>query len=151
MSLSSDVLDLINEMAFPKSMAEGRVTNLGNSIIDHLLKVLKWKDPRNEKKHINDINGWIIQVYAITLRNNRKIKQRDYYQWLYHEHLTGRLTPKKHLDTLKRRGYDKLPSLRSDEEVLSMLDQIYQQLSYDLTLDTVPDIRTYLPGVSKSK
>lgn len=50
-----DVLDdarmLIAEFANPVSKVEQRITGLGDPLIDHLVKVLKWDDGDNLNEH----------------------------------------------------------------------------------------------------
>ena len=39
----------LNEFAFSKSDAENKITGLGLPLMDHLIKILKWKDHPNPK------------------------------------------------------------------------------------------------------
>ena len=64
----SEVIDTLLELARPVSKVEDITTGLYDQVIRHLVKVIRYKDDRNCRKHIKDIKNWLFNM-------NRKIKK----------------------------------------------------------------------------
>ncbi len=64
--------EFLYEMAFDRNKAEERITGLGCPIVMHLIKVVRYNDPLNNRKHIVDIQNWLIQVSSVQLKKNKK-------------------------------------------------------------------------------
>jgi hypothetical protein len=135
------------EMAYRRNEIESKITALSDPITDHLIKILKWNDPINYKKHCNDIDKWLFKIQAFKLKQNRRPSQSDYFQWMFSDVAANELTVKRFIRGLHE--YHHLPIIRDDFEVYDMLKAIFYQLSYDLHLNRFETILDYLPKMNK--
>jgi hypothetical protein len=130
------------ENAFKRQEVESRVTDLSHPIIEHLIKILKWKDELNYYKHVGDINGRVQRIQKMYLKGNKKPTQQDYFQWLFIDGLKDELTLIRWVRALYR--YHHLPVLRSDEEVFNIIKAILYKISFDLPLNKYDNIEDYM-------
>lgn len=130
------------EMAFNRKDAESKITSLGVPIIEHLIKIFKWKDDLNYHKHIGDINGWLYKIQDIYLKGNTKPSANNYFQWIFVDNVRlGEVNIRRTIKALHR--YHHLPVLRTDEEVYDIIKAILYKVSMDLPLNTFEDIENY--------
>lgn len=121
------------EMAYTRQGAEYKITDLSYIILEHIIKILKWKDKRNLNKHISDINGWLKQIYQIKLTKNKKLKYQDYFNWLYAEIVDSRVPPSRVLKELEN-DYGTLKTKLSNQDVIDCLPYIYQNIAHQMTI-----------------
>ena len=133
---------VIFENAFRRQEVECRVTDLSHPIIEHLIKILKWKDDLNYYKHVRDINGWIQKIQKMYLKGNKKPTQQDYYQWLFIDGLKDELTLIRWVRVLHE--YQHLPELRTDEEVFNIIKSLLYKISFDLPLNKYDSLEDYM-------
>lgn len=141
-NLTESFLDILYEMAFSRRDAESKITGLAHPIIEHLIKVLKWKDDLNYNKHLGDIDGWIRQIRIIKLKGNKVPKYNDYYQWMISDLIPDKNTIELWIDSLNR--YHQLKELRTNEEVYFTIIEIMNNLSKDLSKSIAKNIDSYL-------
>ena len=130
------------ENAFKRQEVESRITDLSHPIIEHLIKILKWKDDRNYQKHIHDINGCMYKIQSFKLKRNTKPSQQDYYQWMVVDVLQDELNVELWIRGLHR--YNHLSALQSDEEVFNIIKSILYKVSFDLLLIKFRNIEDYM-------
>lgn len=140
-NLSESFLDILYEMAFSRRDAESRITGLSHSIIEHLIKVLKWEDHLNYEKHLGDIDGWLRQIRIIKLKGNKIPKFNDYHQWMLLDLAPNEETIKLWIKSLNR--YHQLKELTSDKEVYLQITEIITNIASDLSKNIDKNIDSY--------
>lgn len=130
------------EMAFSRREVESKITELGYPIFLHLIKILKWKDDLNYKKHLGDINSWFLQIEKFKMKNGQRPKQRDYYQWLFYDVVEDERTVVKNVRGLYK--YQNLDIIRTDKEVFDCITNILFEISKDLAIDKYNNIEDYI-------
>jgi len=135
----------LNEMAVDRKKAEQVITALSDEIFEHIIKVLYWVDEYNYTKHCNDIDTWLKKIDKIEIKpNSKRLKQKDYFEWLYNEFNSSEKQLKKTLNFLNKK-YSSLPRTSSTEnEIFVILQNLYKQLSLDLEKDELKSIRDYI-------
>lgn len=133
---------ILLDMAFNRKDVESNITSLADPVIEHLIKILKWKDEANYKKHIGDINSWIFKIQRLKLKGNKKPNQHDYYQWMFLDLVDNEIDISRWIKGMY--SYNSLTQLRPDEEVYNIIKAIMYKISFDLPLNNFDDISDYL-------
>jgi hypothetical protein len=140
--LSESISDKLYEMAFSRKDIESKISSLSIPLIAHLIKVLKWEDVLNYNKHLGDINSWLFDIQAITLKGNKKPKQQDYFQWIFLDTAHNLITVKRKIKGLHQ--YQDLKVIATDEQVYEKLLKILTDVSIALSQDKFEDIKNFL-------
>ncbi|MEI6893482.1 MAG: hypothetical protein V5789_02380 [Colwellia sp.] len=124
-----------------KDMLEGEITELSENILFLLIKVLKWKDPINNEKYLDDINQLIFAVQHYPT----KVKKRsiDYAKWM----ITDWLVSENHFNKLFNRqfkSYLNLPEILSNSDCYTKINSLAPLIACDVVLNKFEDIRDYL-------
>ena len=69
------------EQAFSKDVMISKFTNNADNIFNHILKVLVYNDPFNNKKHLKGMSGIIRSLQNKTIKS--KITPKDLYHIFY--------------------------------------------------------------------
>lgn len=133
----------IVEQAKRRSDIEFKITNEAGPLIEHLVKVLKWDDPRSYRHHITDMDGWMWTIFRLKMKESMP-KQRDYYKWMFTDHV-GDVSDITEIVTELNRRYGSLPVIRSDGEIYTIIDKIIHQISIDFVARRRNSIEDYLP------
>lgn len=121
----------ISEQAYKWNKAEEIITSEMGPLTEHLIKVLKWEDSLNNKKHIKDIRlQWLKKIKDVLVRSKVKFKKNHLDRIIIHESMD---TLDMYLSSLKRE-YDmdyggKLKAYRTDDGVELELLRILNELS----------------------
>jgi hypothetical protein len=130
-------------MAIARKHIENQVSDKSEQIIFHLIKILKWKDDLNYNKHCDDLNTWFWYCQKKKI-NSKRIKIKQYQLWIFDEYLTS----SSDIDNIIKRdlnSYSKnLISIRTNQEVFNIIQDIKIPISKDLSLDRFEDIRNYI-------
>lgn len=149
--LIENLEDLI-EAAMGIKDAKTRIQGLANPILDHLIKILRWEDKVNYKKHIRDINNWLLEIQILRRKpRGRRFKRRVYYDLLYDEPVGNNLEIVEEWIYKLSLGYGKLKEIRSSAEVLHALHRIYQDVSEELSNGMFRTIENNLRKISKGQ
>jgi hypothetical protein len=130
------------ENAYRRQEVESKITNLALPITKHLIKILKWRDPRNYQKHIRDIDSWIYDIQTLTIKNGKRPTQQDYFKWMFIDCAANQRTLSRLILGLHR--YSNLPVLRTDEEVFDIIKMFFWNISKDLSLDQYQTLTNYI-------
>ena len=146
MSIVDNILELINEMAFEKSKAESKVTELGLPVLYHLIKIFKWNDQLNYNKHIHDINAWLIRIQDILIKpKSKRFKPEQYYKFLFEEQIKSKEDVTFKIESGIFDEYRDLKILEeSDQVIYEKLKSIYKNISVDISKREFKNIRNYL-------
>lgn len=128
-----NILNLINEMAYERKVAEGQITGIGLQVLYHLIKLLKWEDDLNHNKHISDINNWLNQIKRITYKpKSKRFKPEQYYEFLFKEQVKSINDIKTYVNN-DLKDYRNLKVKNSDEFIYNELCSLYKKISFDLS------------------
>lgn len=141
-------LDVLNktalfEMAFDKKTMENKIRGLEKPINLHLIKLLRYKDPENKQKHINDIMTWLSDIQDLDfLKKNKKFSKDTYYKLLFEEPITdgGNTQYLKNLERYTLKSYLSLPIIRSEKETIMELEQLHNKISSLLSRNEIFDM-----------
>ena len=134
----------VYEMSIPRKKAEDICTSLGWQIFEHLVKVLYWEDSINYNKHLNDIDNWINKIDMIELKpKNKKVQEKDLYNWLYDEFHSSSNQLNKVINKLSK-SYSSLKVINNKESLNIKLKEIYTKLCIDLSSDNFNTIKDYI-------
>ena len=129
--LYENLMVKISEQAYKRNKAEEIITSEMGPLTEHLIKVLKWEDSLNNKKHIKDIRlQWLKKIKDVLVRSKVKFKKNHLDRIIIHESMD---TLDMYLSSLKRE-YDmdyggKLKAYRTDDGVELELLRILTELS----------------------
>ena len=71
----------VYEQAFTKDVMLSKFTNKSDNIFNHILKVLVYDDPFNNKKHLREMSGIVRSLQNKTVKS--KITSKDLYHIFY--------------------------------------------------------------------
>ena len=118
----------INSMSTSRADAMVRISTLSDSMLDHIIKVLKWSDNINRRKHLHDINTWFNKLRKIKLKpNNKPPKDEDLWEWLLYTHIENPKELSEWIDD-NLTQYKQLPTLLTDEELFTVLESVYSDI-----------------------
>jgi len=141
--LIDNVFDLIYEMARDRRKAENDISSLADPIINHLIKILKWKDEINYSHHIHDINNWLFKIQRIRLKGGRRPKPADYYKWIFSE-ILGSAGDVTNIIRRELKDYLSLEKIRTDADVYHQIEELMKKIAADLSDDKFEGIENYL-------
>ena len=126
-----NLLESISKQVYKRNRVEEIITSEMGPLTEHLIKVLKWEDSLNNKKHIKDIRlQWLRKIKDVLVRSKVKFKKNHLDRIIIHESMD---TLDMYLSSLKRE-YDmeyggKLKAYRTDDGVELELLRILTELS----------------------
>ena len=126
-----NLLESISKQVYKRNRVEEIITSEMGPLTEHLIKVLKWEDSLNNKKHIKDIRlQWLKKIKDVLVRSKVKFKKNHLDRIIIHESMD---TLDMYLSSLKRE-YDmeyggKLKAYRTDDGVELELLRILTELS----------------------
>jgi hypothetical protein len=133
--------DIVTE-ALNRSKASERISGFTTPIVNHIIKVLKWKDPLNYRKHLGDIDDWIHELADVSISGGKRPTSNDYNEWIIgHTNINIERWMRK-----LNRDYKSLPVMRSDAEVDAELTRIMTQLVDSIISQTFNSIEQFVPN-----
>lgn len=131
------------EQALQRGDVESKISNLSDDVIEHLIKILKWKDPLNYTKHVKDTNGWLNRISRYEIKKQGTPKEKDYFQWIFTDNVrdVSRIT----LYINGMPDYHGLPVIRTDEEVYAIIHNLMVNVCKELSIGQFKSIVPYLP------
>ena len=92
MSEASKLIQLIDE-AFGKSEVMKKIDNLSDSIIVHILMVLKSKDRDSVSHWCAELQGYINNITGLKTKNNKRVTGKVLYNCLWDKNLNSGKNP----------------------------------------------------------
>lgn len=88
----ADWMYALFEQAFKRQEAESKITHEMIPLAEHLIKMLKWEDSRNNKKHMKNIlRSWEKEYLTIQFPLHLSLRRINYIE-LYAKNLLEDLT-----------------------------------------------------------
>ena len=117
------------EQAFTKDVMLSKFTNNSDNIFNHILKVLVYNDPFNNKKHLREMSGIVRSLQNKTVKS--KITPKDLYHIFY-----GNIEEDKNLNQYILDldiDYSSLQKSKlSENEIKERLASIFRRLSNEI-------------------
>ena len=122
------------EQAYKRQEVESKITSEMIPLTEHLIKMLKWEDSINNKKHMKNIRrGREKKIFSFIFSSKTKFKPAMLHRIICEEPLSGfngmMYSLKKDYDISSGGS---LKPYRSDEEVKVLLQEILSEYAYQL-------------------
>lgn len=137
-------LNLLNEISFNKRVAEDTIRNVSRPLLLHLIRILKYEDPKNFNNYINDINRkWLNPIQDI-LVNNKRFKQAVYYKLLYEEPIGDAVSIIDSMVKRELKEYHNFPVILNNYDTMIKIKAIISKVSVDLSENEFETIKEYI-------
>ena len=128
------------EQAFTKDVMLSKFTNNSDNIFNHILKVLVYNDPFNNKKHLREMSGIVRSLQNKTVKS--KITPKDLYHIFY-----GNIEEDNNLNQYildLEIDYSSLQKSKlSENEIKSRLSSIFKRLSNEILAKSFKSFEVY--------
>ena len=128
------------EQAFTKDVMLSKFTNNSDNIFNHILKVLVYDDPFNNKKHLREMSGIVRSLQNKTVKS--KITSKDLYHIFY-----GNIEEDNNLNQYildLEIDYSSLQKSKlSENEIKSRLSSIFKRLSSEILAKSFKSFEVY--------
>ena len=132
--------EYLYEQAFSKDVMISKFTNNSDNIFSHILKVLVYNDPFNNKKHLREMAGVVRSLQNKTIKS--KISSEDLYHIFY-----GNIEEDGNLDQYildLEIDYSSLEKSKlAKDEIEERLGSIFRRLSMEIIRKTFRTIEEY--------
>ena len=128
------------EQAFTKDVMLSKFTNNSDNIFNHILKVLVYNDPFNNKKHLREMSGIVRSLQNKTVKS--KITSKDLYHIFY-----GNIEEDNNLNQYILDldiDYSSLQKSKlSENEIKERLSSIFKRLSNEILAKSFKSFEVY--------
>ena len=128
------------EQAFTKDVMLSKFTNNSDNIFNHILKVLVYNDPFNNKKHLREMSGIVRSLQNKTVKS--KITSKDLYHIFY-----GNIEEDNNLNQYILDldiDYSSLQKSKlSENEIKERLSSIFRRLSNEILKKSFKSFEVY--------
>ena len=128
------------EQAFTKDVMLSKFTNNSDNIFNHILKVLVYNDPFNNKKHLREMSGIVRSLQNKTVKS--KITPKDLYHIFY-----GNIEEDNNLNQYildLEIDYSSLQKSKlSENEIKERLSSIFKRLSNEILAKSFKSFEVY--------
>ena len=128
------------EQAFTKDVMLSKFTNNSDNIFNHILKVLVYNDPFNNKKHLREMSGIVRSLQNKTVKS--KITSKDLYHIFY-----GNIEEDNNLNQYILDldiDYSSLQKSKlSENEIKERLSSIFKRLSSEILAKSFKSFEVY--------
>lgn len=132
--------EYIYEQAFSKDVMISKFTNNSDNIFNHILKVLVYNDPLNNKKHLREMSGIVRTLQNKTIKS--KIKSEDLFHIFYGNIEEDRNLKQYILDL--DIDYNSLQKSKlSENEIQKRLARIFKRLSSEILTKSFKSFEEY--------
>ena len=128
------------EQAFTKDVMLSKFTNNSDNIFNHILKVLVYDDPFNNKKHLREMSGIVRSLQNKTVKS--KITPKDLYHIFY-----GNIEEDNNLNQYildLEIDYSSLQKSKlTENEIKERLSSIFKRLSSEILAKSFKSFEVY--------
>ena len=128
------------EQAFTKDVMLSKFTNNSDNIFNHILKVLVYNDPFNNKKHLREMSGIVRSLQNKTVKS--KITPKDLYHIFY-----GNIEEDNNLNQYildLEIDYSSLQKSKlTENEIKERLSSIFKRLSSEILAKSFKSFEVY--------
>ena len=132
--------EYLYEQAFSKDVMLSKFTNNSDNIFSHILKVLVYNDPFNNKKHLREMSGIVRSLQNKTIKS--KIASEDLYH-IFYGNIEEDENLSQYLSDLEI-DYNSLEkSELTKDEIEERLSSIFRRLSEEILKKTFKTFEEY--------
>ena len=132
--------EYLYDQAFSKDVMLSKFTNNSDNIFSHILKVLVYNDPFNNKKHLREMSGIVRSLQNKTIKS--KIALEDLYHIFYGNiEEDGNLS--QYISDLEIDHNSLEKSKLTKDEIEERLSSIFRRLSNDILKKTFKTFKKY--------
>ena len=128
------------EQAFTKDVMLSKFTNNSDNIFNHILKVLVYNDPFNNKKHLREMSGIIRSLQNKTVKS--KITPKDLYH-IFYGNIEEDNNLKQYILDLDIDYSSLQKSKLSENEIKERLSSIFKRLSNEILAKSFKSFEVY--------
>lgn len=133
--------EYLYEQAFTKDVMISKFTNNSDNIFNHILKVLVYNDPLNNKKHLREMSGIVRTLQNKTIKS--KIKPDDLYH-IFYGNIEEDGNLRQYILDLEI-DYNSLQKSRlSENEIKDRLSNIFKRLSSEILSKSFKSFEEYM-------
>ena len=133
--------DYLYEQAFSKDVMISKFTNNSDNIFNHILKVLVYNDPLNNKKHLREMSGIVRTLQNKTIKS--KIKPEDLYH-IFYGNIEEDGNLRQYILDLEI-DYNSLQKSKiSENEIKDRLSNIFKRLSSEILSKSFKSFEEYV-------
>lgn len=132
--------EYLYEQAFSKDVMLSKFTNNSDNIFNHILKVLVYNDPYNNKKHLRETSGIVRSLQNKTIKS--KIALEDLYHIFYGNiEEDGNLS--QYISDLEINYSSLVKSKLTKDEIEERLSSIFRRLSNNILKKSFKSFEEY--------
>ena len=128
------------EQAFTKDVMLSKFTNNSDNIFNHILKVLVYNDPFNNKKHLREMSGIVRSLQNKTVKS--KITPKDLYH-IFYGNIEEDNNLKQYILDLDIDYSSLEKSKLSENEIKERLSSIFKRLSNEILAKSFKSFEVY--------
>ena len=128
------------EQAFTKDVMLSKFTNNSDNIFNHILKVLVYDDPFNNKKHLREMSGIVRSLQNKTVKS--KITPKDLYH-IFYGNIEEDNNLKQYILDLEIDYSSLQKSKLSENEIKERLSSIFKRLSNEILAKSFKSFEVY--------
>ena len=128
------------EQAFAKDVMLSKFTNNSDNIFNHILKVLVYNDPFNNKKHLREMSGIVRSLQNKTVKS--KITPKDLYH-IFYGNIEEDNNLKQYILDLDIDYSSLQKSKLSENEIKERLSSIFRRLSNEILKKSFKSFEVY--------
>ena len=128
------------EQAFAKDVMLSKFTNNSDNIFNHILKVLVYNDPFNNKKHLREMSGIVRSLQNKTVKS--KITPKDLYH-IFYGNIEEDNNLKQYILDLDIDYSSLQKSKLTENEIKERLSSIFKRLSNEILAKSFKSFEVY--------
>ena len=132
--------EYLYEQAFSKDVMLSKFTNNLDNIFNHILKVLVYNDPYNNKKHLREMSGIVRSLQNKTIKS--KITQKDLYH-IFYGNIEEDKNLKQYILDLEIDYSSLVKSKLTENEIKERLARIFKRLSNEILAKSFKSFEVY--------
>ena len=132
--------EYLYEQTFSKDVMLSKFTNNSDNIFSHILKVLVYNDPFNNKKHLREMSGIVRSLQNKTIKS--KIALEDLYH-IFYGNIEEDRNLSQYISDLEIDHNSLEKSKLTKDEIEERLSSIFRRLSNDILKKTFKTFKKY--------
>ena len=132
--------EYLYEQVFSKDVMISKFTNNSDNIFNHILKVLVYNDPLNNKKHLREMSSIVRTLQNKTIKS--KIKPEDLYH-IFYGNIEDDGNLKQYILDLEIDYNSLQKSKLSENEIKDRLSNIFKRLASEILTKSFKSFEVY--------
>ena len=138
--MNTSFKEYLYEESFSKDVMISKFTNNADNIFNHILKVLVYNDPFNNKKYLKEMSGIVRSLQNKTIKS--KITPEDLYH-IFYGNIEEDKNLKQYILDLEIDYGSLVKSKLTENEIKSRLSSIFKRLSDEILAKSFKSFEVY--------